>query len=89
VTSAIWGVLLLGAIVTLGYPAFFAAKDVAAQILMTGGLAIVIGAILFLTIDLNYPFSGPEGLTAKPIDDVIQRMQIENKTGNGELKAPA
>jgi hypothetical protein len=81
VTPLIWGVLLLGAVITLGYPAFFAAKYVAAQILMTGGLAAIIGAILFLTISLNYPFSGPERLTPKPIDDVIQRMRIENETG--------
>ena len=80
VTPAIWGVLLLGAIVTLGYPAFFAAKNVAAQILMTGGLAAIIGATLFLTVSLNYPFSGSERLTPKPFDNVIQRMRMENET---------
>lgn len=81
VTPAIWGVLLLGAIITLGYPAFFAAKNVTAQILMTGGLAAIVGATLFLTISMNYPFSGSERLTAKPIDDVIQRMRLEGETG--------
>ncbi len=79
VTRAIWGVLLLGAIVTLGYPAFFAARNVNAQILMTAGLAAIIGATLFLTISMNYPFSGSEGLTPKPIDDVIRRMRMENE----------
>jgi len=76
-TPVIWGVLLLGAIVTLGYPAFFAAKSVTAQVLMTGGLAAIIGGTLFLTLTLNSPFSGPERLTSKPIDEVIQRMRIE------------
>ncbi|MBS0251967.1 MAG: DUF4239 domain-containing protein [Proteobacteria bacterium] len=80
VTSVIWWVLLLGAFINLGYPAFFATKNVAAQILMTGGLAAIIGGTLFLTINLNYPFSGPERLTSQPIDDVIQLMRIENTT---------
>jgi hypothetical protein len=79
VTPAIWGVLLLGALVTLGYPAFFAAKNVTAQMLMTAGLAAIVGATLFLTITMNYPFSGSERLTPKPFDDVIQRMRIENE----------
>jgi hypothetical protein len=81
VTPAIWGVLLIGAIVTLGYPAFFAAKNVIVQMLMTAGLAAIIGTTLFLTITLNYPFSGSERLTPKPFDDVIQRMRLENETG--------
>jgi Protein of unknown function (DUF4239) len=79
VTPVIWAVLLLGAVITLGYPAFFASTSVIAQILMTGGLAAIIGGTLFLTIVLNYPFSGPERLTSKPIDDVIQLMRAENK----------
>jgi hypothetical protein len=86
VTPAIWGVLLLGAIVTLGYPAFFAAKNISAQILMTGGLAAIIGATLFLTISMNYPFSGSERLTHAPFDTVIQRMQTENEAGSTSLQ---
>jgi Protein of unknown function (DUF4239) len=88
VTPAIWGVLLLGAIVTLGYPAFFAAKNVNAQMLMTAGLAAIIGATLFLTMSMNYPFSGSERLTPKPIDDVIQRMRIENEAAGDAARPP-
>jgi hypothetical protein len=51
---------------------------------MTGGLAAIIGGTLFLTIILNYPFSGPERLTSKPIDDVIQRMRMEDKAEFGQ-----
>jgi hypothetical protein len=88
VTPAIWGVLLLGAIVTLGYPAFFAAKNVNAQMLMTAGLAAIIGATLFLTMSMNYPFSGSERLTPKPIDDVIQRMRVENEAAGDAARPP-
>lgn len=79
VKPVIWGVLLVGVMITLAYPAFFATTVVSAQIIMTAGLGAIIGSTLFLTIILNYPFSGPERLTSKPIDDVIQRMQAENR----------
>lgn len=77
VTPVAWTVLLLGALVTLGYCAFFATKQVAAQIIMTAGLAAIIGSTFFLMLILNYPFAGPHAVTAQPIDDVIQRMQQE------------
>ncbi|MGD9658061.1 MAG: DUF4239 domain-containing protein [Methylocystis sp.] len=79
VKPVIWGVLLLGVIITLAYPAFFATRYVTAQILMTAGLAAIIGSTLFLMIILNYPFSGPERLTSKPINDVIRRMLTDNR----------
>ena len=81
VTPVIWGVLILGGLITLAYPAFFATTKVVPQVLMTAGLAMIVGATFFLVINLNYPFSGPEGVTAAPIDQVIQRMRQENATG--------
>jgi len=81
VTPVIWGVLILGGLITLAYPAFFATTKVVPQILMTAGLAMIVGATFFLVINLNYPFSGPEGVTAAPIDQVIQRMREENAAG--------
>lgn len=80
VTPVVWAVLLLGGFITLGYCAFFATKHVGAQILMTGGLAVIIGSIFFLMLILNYPFSGPQALTSAPIDDAIKRMQTETAT---------
>jgi Protein of unknown function (DUF4239) len=81
VTPVIWGVLLVGGLITLAYPAFFATRQVVPQILMTAGLAIIVGATFFLTINLNYPFSGPERITAAPVDEVIQRMRKESAEG--------
>ncbi len=54
VTPVIWAVLLMSGAITLAYPAFFATRSVGAQVLMTGGLAAIIGATFFLTIVLNY-----------------------------------
>lgn len=78
VTPLVWAVLIMGGVVTLGYCSFFATRHVGAQILMTGGLAAIIGSIFFLMLVLNYPFSGPNAVTAEPVDDVIQRMRTED-----------
>ena len=83
VTPVSWAVLLLGGLVTLGYCAFFATKQVAAQIIMTGGLAVIVGSTFFLMLILNYPFAGPHAVTAEPIDIVIQRMQEETARQSG------
>ena len=83
-TATIWWVMLLGVIVTLAYPAFFATREIAPQILMTAGLAAIIGAILFLTVNLNFPFSGPDRLTNEPISNVIERMLAENRAHAGQ-----
>jgi hypothetical protein len=76
-TPVIWGVLILGGLITLAYPAFFATHKVAPQVLMTAGLAMIVGAIFFLTINLNFPFTGPAHIKPEAIDAVIQRMKTE------------
>jgi Protein of unknown function (DUF4239) len=81
VTPLIWGVLLLGGVITLAYPAFFATRNVLAQVLMTAGLAMIVGATLLLALNLNYPFSGPERVTSAAIDRVIERMREEDAAG--------
>lgn len=80
-TPVIWGVLVLGGVITLAYPAFFATQKVGPQVLMTAGLAMIVGATFFLAIHLNFPFSGPVHITPDPIDAVIQRMKTEGPVG--------
>ena len=46
-TPVFWGVLLLGGLITLGYPSFFATSKIFAQTLMTTGLAAIIGLTFF------------------------------------------
>lgn len=77
-TPVFWGVLLLGCLITLGYPSFFASSNLVAQNFMTTGLAAIIGLTLFLAISLNYPFSGKPQITAEPIDLTIRKMKRKN-----------
>jgi len=80
-TPLVWFVLILGGIITLSYPAFFATQKVGPQVLMTAGLAIIIGATFLLAVNLNYPFSGPEPVDPEAIDTVIERMRHEDAKG--------
>lgn len=83
-TPVIWGVLVLGGVITLAYPAFFATQRVGPQVLMTAGLAMIVGATFFLAIQLNFPFSGPGHIKPDPIDAVIERMKTEGPVGGAE-----
>jgi len=80
-TPLVWFVLILGGMITLAYPAFFATKRVGPQVLMTAGLAVIIGATFLLAVNLNYPFSGPNPVDPEAIDTVIKRMAAEEAKG--------
>lgn len=80
-TPLVWAVLTLSGIITLAYPAFFATKKVGPQVMMTGALAIIVGATFLLAVSLNYPFSGTEPVDPEAIDAVIKRMATEDAKG--------
>ena len=42
VPSALWLVLIAGAVITLGYPSFFGSSNITAQVLMTAALAALV-----------------------------------------------
>jgi hypothetical protein len=56
--DALWGVLLAGAVITVGFTYFFGLANVRAQALMVTALAAMIGLTLFLIFSLDLPFSG-------------------------------
>ncbi len=56
--DALWGVLIAGAVITVGFTYFFGLANVRAQGLMVTALAAMIGLTLFLIFSLDLPFSG-------------------------------
>ena len=56
--DALWGVLIAGAVITVGFTYFFGLANVRAQGLMVTALASMIGLTLFLIFSLDLPFSG-------------------------------
>ncbi len=58
VPPILWLVLIAGAMVTLGYPAFFGTSNLFAQTLMTATLAALVALALLPALILDYPFTG-------------------------------
>ena len=72
--ALLWFVLIVGALITLGYPAFFGAPNLVAQTLMTAALAALVALALLLGLALNYPFTGAVKISAQPFDAALEQM---------------
>jgi hypothetical protein len=74
VPTALWLVLLGGALITLGYPSFFGTTNVGAQILMTASLAALVALTAFVGIILDYPFTGDVQISDAPFQEALRQM---------------
>ena len=54
----LWIMLIVGAVVTIGFTYFFGMESARLQIAMTAGLTIVIAMMFVLIIELDFPFRG-------------------------------
>jgi len=74
VPGVLWFVLLVGGLITLGYPAFFASHNLDAQIIMTGSLAALLALTLFLGLAFDFPFTGDPHISRDPFADALLQM---------------
>jgi hypothetical protein len=74
VPMILWLVLIAGAVITLGYPAFFGTINLVAQTMMTATLAALIALILLPAILLDFPLTGEVVLSSAPFDEALQQM---------------
>jgi glucan phosphoethanolaminetransferase (alkaline phosphatase superfamily) len=58
INGIMWLVLVAGAYVTVAFTYLFGFERTVMQQLMIGGLSLIIGLVLFLTLALDYPFRG-------------------------------
>jgi hypothetical protein len=58
VPGMLWVVLFAGALVTLAFTFFFGVPSAGSQVIMTGMLAALIFMALFVTIEIEHPFTG-------------------------------
>jgi hypothetical protein len=72
--SILWFVLVVGGLITLGYPAFFGTTNLLAQALMTGALAELVALSMLLGLALDYPFTGEVHISAFPFDYALRQM---------------
>ena len=70
----LWVVLVVGAIVTVGFTYLFGLDDTTTHMLMVALLALIIGLILFTIGSLEYPFSGNVRLGPDAFELVLKRF---------------
>lgn len=76
VPPILWFVLIVGGAITLGYPAFFAATNVVAQVLMTASLAALVAMSLLLGLAFDFPFTGNPNISEAPFRDALKQMTL-------------
>ena len=74
IPDILWVVLVVGAIVTVGFTYLFGLDDTTTHTLMVGLLALVIGLVLFTIGSLEYPFSGDVRLGPDAFQLVLKRF---------------
>ena len=74
VPSVLWLVLIAGAMITLGYPAFFGTSNLIAQTLMTATLAGLVALALLPALVLDFPFTGEVRISVAPFRQALAQL---------------
>jgi len=72
--NILWFVLIVGGLITLGYPSFFGSTNRVAQVLMTAALAELVALAMLLGIAFDYPFTGEVRISPYPFDQALRQM---------------
>ena len=71
VPGVVWLVLFGGAVVTIGFTLLFATQNLRHQVVMTGGLSLLIFATLLVIIAIDHPFAGSVSVESTPLAVVL------------------
>jgi len=58
ISGIMWVVLVMGALITIGFTSLFGFRRDVMQYVMIGSLALLIGLVFYLALALNYPYRG-------------------------------
>jgi hypothetical protein len=81
VPDVIWYVLFGGAVMTIGFTFFFGTKNLRAQTLMTGLIALLITAELLAVIAIDRPFTGGVAVTPDALTAVLSDFAAARQSG--------
>lgn len=76
----IWALLLGGGLVTVLFTYFFGLKSLRAQLMMTALYVAAIGFVLFLIAALEYPYAGAVRVEVHPMELVLERIELMERT---------
>lgn len=69
-----WTVIIMGAVVLVGFCYLFGLENARVHLLMTAALAITISSMFVLIIELDYPFRGDLSVTPEPWATFLHRI---------------
>jgi hypothetical protein len=72
VPGILWGVLVLGGVLTVAFTFFFGTRNLRAQVLMTGILSLIVFMGLLVIVSINHPFTGPVHIGGEPLAAVLE-----------------
>ena len=76
--AAMWWVIILGAVVNIMVTWFFVSEHVGYHLLLTVLLALLLGALLFLTAAMDNPFRGNFSIDAESFKLILPQMPLMN-----------
>lgn len=71
IPGVLWTVLFGGAVVTIIFTFFFGTKNLRAQVLMAGMLALLIWSELLITVVIDKPFTGSIKVSPEPLAVIL------------------
>lgn len=73
IQTTLWIVLALGGFATVGFGLLFSIESYTPHLIVMGGLSLVIALILFVTVELNFPFVGADAVGADAFLTLVER----------------
>lgn len=66
-----WSLLIIGAVITIGFMFFFGLENIHSQMLMTALLAGYLSFMLYLVFSLDHVFTGPKAIQSEIFEQAI------------------
>jgi len=85
VPGVIWLVLFGGSVIAIVFTFFFGTRNLRAQVMMTGLLALMISSELLIIVAIDRPFTGTVKVEPTPLADVLADFEADR--GGGSLPA--
>lgn len=76
VATVMWGVLIVGGAITIGFSFLFGTRNARAQAIMTACLALTIGVVLLSIVALQNPFAGISRIDPEPFQQVDRLLEL-------------
>jgi hypothetical protein len=81
VPTVMWGVLIAGGAIVIGFSFLFGTRNARAQAIMTASLALTIGVVLLSILALQEPFAGITRVDPEPFHQVDRILEQWSQPG--------